>query len=69
MAYDSSLAQLNIETSDILPKEFVESLAINLVFDNIDFGKEVKKNRRMSQTVLLRRKSHSRNRLILRDSL
>lgn len=43
MAYDSSLAQLNIETSDILPKEFVESLAINLVFDNIDFGKEVKK--------------------------
>lgn len=52
MAYDSALAQLNIETSDILPQEFVENLAINLVFDNIDFGEEVKKQTHVTNGII-----------------
>ena len=52
MAYDSALAQLNIETSDILPKEFIDNLAINLVFDNIDFGEEVKNQTHVTNGII-----------------
>ena len=37
MAYDSALAQLTMNTSNIIPKEFVSGKHVNLVFDNIDF--------------------------------
>ena len=43
MAYDSAIAQLVIETSDIVPREFVAGQSINLVYDNID--RLVKKSR------------------------
>ena len=42
MAYDTAIAQVNIDTSTIIPREFVPNEAVNL-FDNIDFGKEIKK--------------------------
>ena len=44
MAYDTAIAQLNIETSTIVPNEFVPNKAVNLIYhDNIDFGEEIKK--------------------------
>ena len=43
MAYDTAIAQVNIDTSTIIPGEFVPNEAVNLVFDDIDFGEEIKK--------------------------
>ena len=36
MAYDTAIAQVNIDTSTIIPREFVPNEAVNLVFDNIE---------------------------------
>ena len=38
MAYDSALAQLTINTSNVIPRNFVAEEYVNLVYDNIDFG-------------------------------
>jgi hypothetical protein len=38
MAYDSAIAQETINTSSIIPREFVAKEYVNLVYDNIDFG-------------------------------
>ena len=43
MAYDSAIAQATINTSNILPREFVATKYVNLVYDNIDFGEEIEK--------------------------
>ena len=43
MAFDSALAQLTINTSNIIPRNFVAEEYIKLVFDNIDFGEEISK--------------------------
>ena len=43
MAFDTALAQLVLNTSDIIPREFAANEAINLVYDNIDFGEDIKK--------------------------
>lgn len=40
MAFDSSLAQLTIDTSHIIPRNFVAEEYISLVFDNIDFARK-----------------------------
>ena len=42
-AYDTALAQLANNTSDIIPREFVPKELINLVHDNIDFQEEITK--------------------------
>ena len=42
MGYDTALAQLTMNTSDNIPREFVAKEATNLVYDNIDFQKDVK---------------------------
>lgn len=38
MAYDSALAHLTINISNIIPRNIVVAQYVNLVFDNIDFG-------------------------------
>ena len=43
MAYDSALAQLRMNTSSYLSKDFVKNEYVNLVYDNIDFGEEIAK--------------------------
>lgn len=43
MAYESALAQLTINTSNIIPKDFVAGKHITLVYDNIDFQEDAKK--------------------------
>ena len=43
MAYDSALAQLSMNTSSYLPKDFVKNEYVNLIYDNIDFGEEIAK--------------------------
>ena len=43
MSYESALAQLTINTSNIIPKDFVAGKHITLVYDNIDFQEDAKK--------------------------
>ena len=43
MSYDTAITQLAIDTCDIIPQEFIVNEAINLVYDNIDFGEDIKK--------------------------
>ena len=59
MAYDSAIAQLVIETSEIVPREFVAGQSINLVYDNIDFGEEVKKQTHVTNGIITQKVSHS----------
>ena len=59
MAYDSAIAQLVIETSDIVPREFVSGQSINLVYDNIDFGEEVKKQTHVTNGIITHKDLHS----------
>ena len=41
MSYDTAIAQLVVNTSNIIPREFLANEAINLVYDNIDFGEDI----------------------------
>ena len=59
MAYDSAIAQLVIETSDIVPREFAAGQSINLVYDNIDFGEEVKKQTHVTNGIITQKVLHS----------
>ena len=52
MAYDSAIAQATIETSNILPKEFVVKEYVNLVYDNIDFGEEIDKQSHVTNGII-----------------
>lgn len=52
MAYDSALAQLTINTSNIIPMEFVAEEYVNLVFDNIDFGEEISKQTHVTNGII-----------------
>ena len=52
MAYDTAIAQVNINTSRIIPREFVQNEAVNLVFNNIDFGDEIKKQTHVTNGIL-----------------
>ena len=40
MAYNSALAQITSNTSNIVPKEFIPGKYVNLAYDNIDFKEE-----------------------------
>ena len=40
MAYDSALAQLTMNASNIVPKDFIPCQFVNLVYDNIDFKED-----------------------------
>ena len=41
MINDSPFAQTTINTSNIVAKDFVEKVFVNLIYDNIDFNKEI----------------------------
>ncbi len=41
ISYDTAIAQLNITTANLIPNEFVAN-TVNIVYDNIDFGEEIK---------------------------
>ena len=52
MAFDTALAQLVVNTSDIIPREFVANEAVNLVYDNIDFGEDIKKQMHVTNGII-----------------
>ena len=63
MSYDTAIAQLVIDTTDIIPREFIASEAINLVYDNIDFGEDIKKQTHVTNGIItqkIRSENHSR---------
>ena len=57
MAYDSAIAQATINTSNIIPREFVAKEYVNLVYDNIDFGEEIAKQTHVTNGIIIQRKS------------
>ena len=52
MAYDSALAQTTINTSNIIPREFVANEYVNLVYDNIHFGEEIAKQTHVTNGII-----------------
>lgn len=52
MAFDTALAQLVVNTSDIIPREFAANKAVNLVNDNIDFGEDIKKQTHVTNGII-----------------
>ena len=52
MAFDTALAQLVVNTSDIIPREFVANEAVNLVYDNIDFGEDIRKQTHVTNGII-----------------
>ena len=41
ISLDTALAQLAIDTTTVIPREFITGKFVNLVYDNLDFGEEV----------------------------
>ena len=63
MSYDTVIAQLVVNTSDIIPREFVANEAINLVYDNIDFGEDIKKQTHVTNGIITQKiKSENQSR-------
>ena len=52
MPYDSALAQLAINTSTVIPRNFVAEKYVNLVYDNIDFGEEIAKQTHVTNGII-----------------
>ena len=48
----SALAQLSMNTSSYLPKDFVKSEYVNLVYDNIDFGEKIAKQTHVTNGII-----------------
>jgi hypothetical protein len=55
MAYDSALAQLTINTSNVIPRNFVAEEYVNLVYDNIDFGEEIAKQTHVTNGIIIQK--------------
>ena len=53
MAYDTALAQLSLNTSNVIPKGFVAERHVNVVYDNIDFGEEAKKQTHVTNGIII----------------
>ena len=52
MAFATALAQLVVDTSDIIPREFTPNKPVNLVYDNIDFGEDIKKQTHVTNGII-----------------
>jgi hypothetical protein len=52
MAYDSAIAQATINTSNIMPREFVATEYVTLVYDNIDFAEEIAKQTHVTNRII-----------------
>ena len=55
MSYDAAMAQMNINSSNLIPKEFVANEAVNIVYDNIDFGEEIHKQTHVINGIITQR--------------
>lgn len=53
MAYDTALAQLSLNTSNIIPKGFIAEQHVNVVYDNIDFGEEARKQTHVTNGIII----------------
>ena len=63
MSHDAAIAQLVIDTTDIIPREFIANEAINLVYDNIDFEEDIKKQTHVTNGIIIQKitsENHSR---------
>ena len=52
MAYDSALAHLTINTSNVIPRNFVAEEYVTLVYNNIDFGEEIAKKTHVTNGII-----------------
>ena len=52
MSYDTALAQINVDTSVVISRGFVENKFVNLVFGNIDFGEAVKNQTHVTNGII-----------------
>lgn len=52
MAYDAALAQLTINMSNDIPRNFVLGEYVKLVYDNIDFAKETTKQTHVTNGII-----------------
>ena len=73
MAFDFALAQLTINTSNIIPRNFVAEEYINLVLDYIDFGEEIFKqthvtNGIITQKITIQNESELRHSTVIKKS-
>ena len=55
MSYDAAMTQVNINSSNLIPKEFVANKVVNIVYDNIGFGEEIHKQTRVTNGVITHR--------------
>ncbi|XP_028408500.1 uncharacterized protein LOC114531056 [Dendronephthya gigantea] len=61
MAYDTALAQLSLNRSNIIPKGFVAERHVNVVYDNIDFGEEAKKQTHVTNGIIIQQVTSENN--------
>lgn len=57
MAYDSTLAQLTFNASNIVPKEFIPGKYVNLVYDNIDFKEASNQQTHVTNGIIIQKTS------------
>ena len=50
--YITAIAQATINTSNILPREFVATECVNLVYDKIDFGEKIDKQTHVTNSII-----------------
>ena len=53
MAYDTALAQLSLNASNVIPKGFIAEHHVNVVYDNIDFGEEAGKQTHVTNGIII----------------
>ena len=55
MAYDSALAQLTMNASNIVPKDFIPCQFVNLVYDNIDFKEDSAQQTHVTNGIIIQK--------------
>ena len=53
MTYDTVLAQLSLNASNVIPKGFIAEHHVNVVYDNIDFGEEAGKQTHVTNGIII----------------
>ena len=59
MSYESAIAQLVINNSNVLPKEFLPGQHVNLVYDNIDFGEKSTTQKHATDEIIIQKKNET----------
>ena len=57
MAYNSALAQITSNTSNIVTKEFIPGKYVNLDYDNIDFKEESSQQTHVTNGIIIQKTS------------